>query len=449
MSLLSAHNVSYAHVLGSSLIEKATFTIDPGDRIGLTGSNGCGKTTLLRMLNGDLEPTGGSIIRRKGLLMRMLERPPDETQSSGQRTREALAQVMREDADLVLLDEPTNHLDVDARDWLADWLIRKNITAILVSHDRSFLNRVTNRTLSIDRGKVRSYSGAYDFALEERKANEDRQWGEYDAQQRRISAAEQAAKARERLAAKVAQAPPGVKSSQDFYARKAAKVARTGRILRERQTLEATIGKPWQEQPIPELDFSNVQHCPHIVMHAERITAGYDEPLFQDLSFHLQREERWSLQGPNGSGKTTLLKVLMNQLPLMNGTVKWSTGARWGYYAQEHEVLNPRHTPLESCLEVCRNETAIRTMLACLKMRRELVTHRIDSLSLGERSKTAMTRLLLGGYNTLLLDEPTNHLEMEAQEALASTLKQFPGALLFVSHDRWFIEQVATHTLRL
>lgn len=451
MSVLSVHNLSYCHVLGVPLFEGATFSIDPGDRIGLTGPNGCGKTTLLKLLAGDLEPTTGQIVRRKHLRIEVLLRPETEDRSSGQRTREAVAALMRANAGLVILDEPTNHLDTSARDWLAHWLLHENITAIVVSHDRDFLNRVTNRTIAIERGRVSMYAGGYDLALAHRSLNEDHHWQEYEGQQRRIQAAERAAERRDKLAVKVAKAPPGATHSHDFYRRKAAKVARTGRLLRERASLEATVSKPWEEQAIPDLDFSAVPSCSALALHVKHATAGYapTKPVLRDLSFHVHRGERWAITGPNGSGKTTLLRLLRNYIPASRGQVHWGAGVRVGYYAQEHEHLNPTESPLSSCLLVCPNETAVRTMLACLKLRQDLVGRPIGTLSLGERSKTALTQLLLGGYNVLLLDEPTNHLEMEAQDALAAAVKQFPSALLFVSHDAWFVRQVATHTLDL
>ncbi len=451
MSILSVHNLSYCHVLGVPLFAGATFSIDPGDRIGLTGPNGCGKTTLLRLLAGDLEPTGGQIVRARYLAIEALVRPDKEDRSSGQRTREAIAALMRASAGLVILDEPTNHLDTASRDWLANWLIRENITAILVSHDRDFLNRVTNRTIAIERGKVSVYAGSYDLALAERSLNEDRQWQDYEGQQRRIQAAERAAERRDRLSAKVAKAPPGAKMSHDFYRRKAAKVARTGRLLRERVQLEATVSKPWEEQSIPDLDFSNVPHCSHAALQVNRLTAGYvpSRPVLQNVSFPVHRGERWAITGPNGSGKTTLLRLLREELDPMAGEIRWGAGIRIGYYAQEHEQLRESESPLDACLRITSNETAVRTMLGCLKLRRDLVRQPIGTLSMGERSKTALAQLLLASNNVLLLDEPTNHLEMEAQDALAAALKQFPGALLFVSHDGWFVRQVATHTLFL
>ncbi|MBI4903519.1 MAG: ABC-F family ATP-binding cassette domain-containing protein [Acidobacteria bacterium] len=337
MSYLSTHQLSFAHHPGINLFQGITMAINPGDRIGLAGANGCGKTTFLRLLAGELEPGSGKIIRRNGIRIRMLHRPEPAGLSSGQQTREALAGAMREEADVYLLDEPTNHLDVAARDWLAHWLMRRQISCIIVSHDRAFLNRVTTRTLLLERGRAVMHEGNYDFAMDEHDDAESRQRESFDTQQRRIAAAERAAEQRDRLSAKVAKAPPGAKLSHDFYRRKAAKVARTGRILRERRQLEATVAKPWEEQAISHLDFAHVPSVPAIVVHASGLRFGHPgSPVMGPVDIAVHRYERWSVTGPNGCGKTTLFRALLNQLPAVAGEVRWSAGARAGYYSQEH-----------------------------------------------------------------------------------------------------------------
>jgi ATP-binding cassette subfamily F protein 3 len=319
----------------------------------------------------------------------------------------------------------------------------------VISHDRYFLNEVTTRTLWIERGQVRLYAGNYDFASEEREHAESRQWEAYSAQQRRAAAADQAAERRERLSAKVAKAPPGARQSHDFYRRKAAKVARTGRLLRERRLHEESIRKPWEEQRIGDIDFAPRVPCPELALHVDRLLFGPVAPLGGPLTLAVHRNERWAVLGPNGSGKTSLFRTLTGELPVWGGAVHWPRGVDWGYYSQEHAQLNLRRTPLESCLEIHADETRVRTMLACLKLRPDLLRERLSVLSPGERSKTALARLLLAGHNVLILDEPTNHLEMEAQESLAEALQQYPGAVLFASHDRRFLYEVATHTLEL
>ncbi len=447
MPLLSVHKLSFAYITGLHLFEDVSFSLGSGDRAALVGANGSGKTTLLRLLAGRLEPSSGEIIRSRGLRVVLIERDEDPLQSSGERTRAALAQAMRTPADLYLFDEPTNHLDAEARDWLARWLLKRSCAFLLVSHDRDFLNRVANRTLSIERGGIRTYSGNYDSFLAQQHSRVESHQKNYEAQQRRFSSFAQAAQRRNRLARQVSQAPEGFKHGNDFYARKAAKVARTARLLKERVELERKIEKPWEESGVPPLDFSHVPFCPAVVLHAGPVTTGYSMPVIRDLEVVLHRAERWAITGGNGCGKTTLLRLLIGQVEAWSGAVRWSAGARVGYYAQEHEQLDLKQTPVETCRQ--SDPTSARTMLGCLKLRRELMDRPLGLLSPGERSKSAIARLLLGGYNTLLLDEPTNHLEIEAREALADALNQFPGAMLVVSHDRWFLSRFATHWLEL
>lgn len=490
MSLLSIQNLSFSHHAGLPLFSGVSFEIHAGDRVGLAGPNGCGKTTLLRLVEGELDPASGSIVRRRGLrtvaLSQLLPRASPQTLevfvsekqvteewelhrvleglgfsedryatplshlSSGERVRAGLARCLLAAADLLLLDEPTNHLDVALREWLEDYLVTLDAAIVVVSHDRDFLNGVTTRTLFLERGRLVDFTGNYDSALEQKAQAEGLQWQQYDAQQRRFAAAERAAQQRAQLSQKVAKAPPGIRLCRDFYGRKAAKVARTGRILRERQQMEAAVAKPWQEQPIPKLDFPNVPRSGDVVLRAENLAHGFDaDPLFENLSFQVRRGERWAISGPNGSGKTTFLRCLAGILSPDSGGVLLGAQVKVGYYAQEAENLDPTATAIETCLSASASESFARTLLGCWKLPAAQVTRPLGTLSAGERSKVALTRLLLSEVNLLLLDEPTNHLEMEAIDALLELLRQFPGTLVFVSHDRRLTRELDAHTLDL
>jgi ATP-binding cassette subfamily F protein 3 len=370
--------------------------------------------------------------------------------SSGQRTRSELAKLLLTPTDLLLIDEPTNHLDIAAREWLEDYLARLEVAYVMVSHDRWFLERATNRIIEIVRGNVTIYEGDYAFYREQRVVNERHAWERFEAQQRRIAVAEEASERRMKLARQVASVSKEVRPNKDFYGRKAKKVARTARILRERVHREPRVDKPWEEDAMPVLDFPNVERSGDAVLRIHDLAKAYgDKRLFDGLSLSVGRGERWAILGPNGCGKTTLLRILLGETTPDSGERVVGARVRFGYYAQEGENLDLSQSAVALCRAVHPDETWVRTILGCLKLRGEETTRPVGTMSAGERGRVALARLLLDGANLLLLDEPTNHLDIESQEAVEATLAQYPGTILFVSHDRTFIESLATHRLEL
>jgi ATP-binding cassette subfamily F protein 3 len=359
--------------------------------------------------------------------------------SGGQRTRASLARALNSHADLLLLDEPTNHLDIAARQWLEDQLSASRGACVFVSHDRAFLERVATSVLEIRRGTATLFEGGY-FEYRARRSLLDRQaWEEFDGAERRKSAMERAAERRAQLAARVAIAPVGVRHSKDFYGRKAAKVARTGRLLRERSSHAPEVKKPWEDQPIPRLDFGNVERSGEIALRVDGVTKAFDgRTLFEDVTFHLARGERLALVGPNGSGKTTLLRILLGKEHPDSGEVRLGANVEAACFTQGSADVDPAKTPLE----LCGSGTQARTLLGCLKVRPDRVARPFRELSAGERTKVVLVQLLLSGANLLILDEPTDNLEIEAQEALEQALAQYPGTLIVVSHDRAFLSGV-------
>jgi len=370
--------------------------------------------------------------------------------SSGQRARAELARLLLAPADLLLIDEPTNHLDIAAREWLEAYLARVHAAYLMVSHDRIFLSRAATRIFELRRGSLAVYNGNYEFYIEQRALRERQAWDQYAAQQRRNSAARQAAERRMALSRRVTKTPPGVRHGKDFYAGKAAKVARTARILRERVAPESAAPKPWQEDPIPALDFPNIIRTSGVVLRVEGLSKAYGgKSLFQNLIFSVQAGARWAILGPNGCGKSTLLRILLGYENADRGTVQTGAQVRPGYYAQEGENLDASLSPVELCLKAHPDETWVRTILGCLRLRGEQVERPLQAMSAGERSKVALARLLLSGPNLLVLDELTNHLDIESREAVEQTLLSFPGTILFVSHDRYFIKKLADEVLDL
>jgi len=377
--------------------------------------------------------------------------------SSGQRALAELAKLLVAPADLLLIDEPTNHLDISAREWLEAYLAHLQVAYLVVSHDRAFLNRATSRTFELARPEVQLqqrtmvvYEGNYDFYVAQRALRESQAWELFSARQRRVAAANRAADRRLTLARRVAKPPEGVRAGKDHYARKAAKVARTARILRERTESLPAAGKPWREAPVPALDFPNVARRSGVALRVEGLSKAFGgKPLFQNLSFYVQSGTRWAVLGPNGCGKTTLLRVLLGIATADSGSVQFAGKSRLGYYAQEGENLNGAKSALELCLEVHPDETWVRTILGCLRLRGEEATRAIQRMSAGERAKVALARLLVSGADFLLLDELTNHLDIETREAVEDALLRFPGTILFISHDRYFVSKLADEVLDL
>src|SRR5215472_17580888 len=222
MSLLAVSRVSFEFSSGTAILEDVSFSINPGDRVAVIGPNGCGKTTLLHLLAGALPPSEGSITRRRGLQIAVCEQDSViDGQSGGEHTREQLNRVLAADAEVLILDEPTNHLDLETREWLERTLLRRREAVLVASHDRSFLTAFANRVIEVERAKVQVYNVGYAEYRAMKQKRIAQQWADYEAYGRRKAAIEAAARKRDRLSAKVAQAPPGIRGSQDFYARKA------------------------------------------------------------------------------------------------------------------------------------------------------------------------------------------------------------------------------------
>lgn len=452
--MLQLQQVAFEYVCGLPLFERATLEISPGDRIGVVGPNGAGKSTLLRLAAGECEPSAGAIIRRSGAHVAYVAQDAPLRDfgplSPGQRMRATLSRCLLSGADLILLDEPTNHLDSAARSWLEGQLTRSRAAVMVVSHDRAFLNRIATRILLVERGRVEIHEGNYDDFLERRASSDRAGRAAYEHARRQAEAERAAAEQRLRLSARVARAPQGVKSSRDFYRAKAAKVARTGRMLRERQERAPQTTKPWEEQAIPELSFRRVPRTSDYPVRLHGLTHAFGRrALFSGIDLDLARGARLALAGPNGSGKTTLLRILAGELAAAEGEVLLDPRVRPAYLAQEGENLPPALTPLELCLRECGDETEVRTMLACLKLPPAKITRPIASLSAGERTKAGLAMLLVSECNLLLLDEPTNHLEIEARDALQQALARYPGTLVMATHDEWLVERLAAQRIVL
>jgi ATP-binding cassette, subfamily F, member 3 len=348
------------------------------------------------------------------------------TLSGGQKTRVALAKALLEAPDLLLLDEPTNHLDLAALEWLENFLGAYRGAYIVVSHDRYFLDRVTTRTLDLAFGQLEDYPAGYGRYLVLREERLARRMKEYEAQQEFITRTEEF----------IRKYKAGQRSKEARG--RATRLARLERLERprEKEQLKLAIAADLRSG--------------RVVLGTDRLRIGYHNggrelELLRTPELEIERGDRVALIGPNGGGKTTLLRTLLGEVEPLAGQFYFGTNVRPAYYAQGHDSLALDRTALETILdEYPMPEESARTLLGRFLFTEDDVFKQVAALSGGERSRLALAKLTLARANFLILDEPTNHLDIAAREALESVLDEYDGTLLFVSHDRYFIDKLAT-----
>ncbi len=346
--------------------------------------------------------------------------------SGGQKTRAALARALLAGPDLLLLDEPTNHLDLATLEWLEEFLGSWEGSLIVISHDRFFLDRVVSRVIDLSFGRIEDYPGNYTKYLGLRAERIERAMKEYEAQQEHILKTEE--------------------FIRRFKAGQRSKEARGRQKILNR--LERK-DRPKEKDKL-HLSLQTDLRSGRLVMATENLEIGYrlkegPKPLFRTPDLEIQRGERVAIIGPNGSGKSTFLKTIMGELTPLDGLIEPGPSVRIGYYAQSHEGLNFGNTVLEEILWAQpMTEGAARSFLGRFLFSGDDVYKKVSALSGGERSRVALAKLTLTKANFLILDEPTNHLDINAREALEELLSEYNGTLLMVSHDRYFIDALAT-----
>jgi len=512
-----------------------SFKIDEGEKIGLIGLNGGGKTTLLKIITGDLKPDSGSVMfnptnLRVGYLPQGLALPENETISTylhqinghpavlsheleylagklaenpldphlieaydkalnslesgsetagglenilamlglgdipddqpishlsgGQKTRLALAGVLLSNPQLLLLDEPTNHLDIAMLEWLEQWLKQTRAAVLLVSHDRAFLDAVTENILELDEHThtIRAYAGNYSTYLQQKREERYRQWQEYTDQQSEIRRLRKAASGVRDLARfhKGGKTEAGSTDgfSIGFFSDRGKETTRRAKNLEKRiehLLTDEKVDKPlrtWQMK----VDFENAGETGRDVVVLHDLVIGYSGKTLSDpISLTVRYGDRLVLTGPNGCGKSTLLKTILGILPPLEGTVRLGSGVKTGYLAQEQETLTDHRSVLETILQVRHtSETDARSFLSKYLFTGDAVFTMIERLSYGERVRLSLACLVADGCNFLIMDEPVNHLDIPSRERFEQALTGFQGTILAVVHDRTFIRNVAT-----
>ncbi|WP_025696943.1 ABC-F family ATP-binding cassette domain-containing protein, partial [Paenibacillus durus] len=360
--------------------------------------------------------------------------PPDTpiaTLSGGQKTRLALARILLQAPDLLMLDEPTNHLDIETLTWLEDYLRGYSGGILVVSHDRYFLDRLVTTIVEIERHQSQRYTGNYSRYVDLKAAEYESRLKQYEKQQVEIA------------------------KMEEFVQRNIVRASTTKRAQSRRKTLEKMdrIERPLGELKKANFAFEPDFHSGREVLQIREVAVSFGEnaPLFKNASFELRRGDTAALIGPNGIGKSTLLQCLTGTREPSAGSVNWGAKVKIGYYDQEQTRLNPQNTVLEELWSEypMLEEARIRTILGNFLFSGEDVQKKVSALSGGEKARVSLSKLMLRGANMLILDEPTNHLDLVSREVLESALIDFEGTLLFISHDRYFLNKMAERVLEL
>ncbi len=469
MALISCRNLHLAWG-GRALLENAGLQIEPGERIGLVGRNGEGKSTLLSVLAGVMEPEQGEVILESGARVSLLEQkipeglfgtvedvvrggmrgleesgyaiqrlcsllqidPSKEFQalSGGQKRRALLARALAAEPDVLLLDEPTNHLDLESIRWLETFLLRFQASLLFVTHDRAFLQKLSTRILELDRGRLTSWSCDYPTYLRRKEKlldNEEKEWALFDK-----ALAREEEWIRQGIKARRTRNEGRVRALKNLRTRRAERRARVGEVRLNIQQAERSWAK---------------------VITAKRLTFGFpDTPIVRDLSTTILRGDKVGIIGPNGCGKTTLLNLLLGTLAPVEGTVKHGGSLEIAHFDQHREKLREDQSLADSVTTASHvvldgERRHVLTYLQDFLFSPEQARQPVSTLSGGERNRLLLARLFTRPANVLVLDEPTNDLDLETLELLETRLLEYNGTVLVVSHDRAFLDNLCTSTL--
>ena len=438
--ILNISNLSKSYV-GQSVLKEVSFHLEEKEKAAIVGINGSGKTTLLRCILGIEEADEGGIAFSKDKKMAYLaqqhadmeqEDEEYESLSGGQKTKKRLEEILMEKPDLLILDEPTNHLDIGSIQWLEKVLKRYDGAVLLVSHDRYFLDKIVTKVIDLERGKARMYLGNYTAYVEKKKMIREAERKAYENQQAEIKHQEAV-----------------IEKLKQFNREKSIKRAESReKLLSKVERLE----QPEDLQNEMRLLFMPREASGNDVLVAKDLGKSFDgKRLFSHGTFSIQRGEHVAVIGDNGTGKTTLLKILNGLIQADEGEFRLGSKVKIAYYDQEHAVLHMEKTLFDEIQDTYpdMNNTRVRNVLAAFLFTGDDVYKRVGDLSGGERGRVSLAKLMLSDANFLILDEPTNHLDIQGKEVLEEAIRNYEGTVLYVSHDRYFINRTATRIMEL
>lgn len=453
MTVLAIQKIK--HAIGiRDLLNVEKLQVQDRQRIGLIGPNGSGKTTLFNILNGDVEADVADFHINGSVTLLPQLKKTDTNKSGGEVTQAYILEALARNPKLLLADEPTTNLDTSHTEWVEKQFRSFQGAILLISHDRTFLDELCDMIWELDEGQITEYSGNYSAYVQQKENERKHQQKEYEKFQQKRQQLEDAIGLKERQAQRAGKSQKKLTSSE---ARDASGVSPHHQTIQKglhqnRKALEKRLEKlevverPEDEMPI-QMKLPNEKSFKNKVMiRAEQIKGEVgDRELWEPTTFFIKGGAKVGLIGPNGSGKTTLIRqIIANETEQLY----CSPAMKIGYFAQNLNLLETERTILENVKQdAIQNETLIRTVLAQLGFYRDDVYKKIAVLSGGERVKVSLAKLLVGDYNTLILDEPTNYLDVYALEALETLLQNYEGTLLFVSHDRHFVSEIADNIL--
>lgn len=453
MEVIQIQQVKY-YIGARKLLDLKHLQVQAGQRIGIIGKNGSGKSTLFSLIEQQNKPDSGSIqtTGRIELLPQLKEKIGHK--SGGEVATEYFVRTLAKSPSILLADEPTTNLDTKNIEWVKDQLQRFKGTLLLVSHDRSLLDDLCDTIWGLDEGKITVYTGNYSQYKEQKEIEQREHETEYKKFKQKERQLTEAIRLKEHNAQKLTQLPTkGIPSSEAKlykmeYTSKQKKMHQNTKALETRLDRLEKVEKPQEEQPI-KMDLPHERAFKNkTIIRAEDLEGNIGgKRLWQPTTFFINGGDKVGIIGPNGSGKTTFLKMLLAN---KNDHLYCSPSMKIGYFDQNINILNEKQTILENVQKDSKQEeTLIRTVLARLGFYKADVHKKISVLSGGERVKVSLAKIFVSDCNTLILDEPTNYLDLQALEALEELLVDYEGTILFVTHDRYFVEKIATKILAI